>query len=205
MPQDSFDFIERTLHLTMVRASGVVLTEVDRDKVLELMREAANIAREATPPPRRRTPTKPKAPEPEDTTPVVIELPLRSGEMFAVRESHRNALRGAYPLVDTRSMLLQVSIWLNANPGERPTSKMMSFLNTWARREQEKAERQRAFRHNQVGDPRTEPKRYQPSTGQDPEVAAEMRRRRESRRQDEAKPEAAGNVVRRLFGGKGEE
>lgn len=71
----------------------------------------------------------------------VYELPLRSkangkAKAFPVSREHFAAWQEAYPLIDVRAELKTIKAWLVSNPGKRPASDMLRFVNAWLKRGQ---------------------------------------------------------------------
>lgn len=78
--------------------------------------------------------------EPPDESPVVCQLPLRTGEDFDVREAWIAQLAPLYPQVDVAATVNEMKGWLIGNPERRKTARgIRKFVVAWLQREQEKA------------------------------------------------------------------
>lgn len=74
-----------------------------------------------------------------DETPIVIQLPLREGGEFVVRESLVTELEPLYPAVDIRQTLNEMRGWLLGNVSRRKTrGGVRRFITNWLQGEQEK-------------------------------------------------------------------
>lgn len=78
-------------------------------------------------------------PLPPSTEPVVIELKLNNNTDFPIYESQVLKWQTLYPNVDIMQQLRSMVGWLDANPKKRKTkSGVLSFVNTWLSKEQNK-------------------------------------------------------------------
>lgn len=81
-------------------------------------------------------------PEPEKSapaSPTAIELPALKGEMVSITEADVAEWSEAFPAVNVRQQLAAMRSWLNANPGNRKTTKgMKRFVVSWLSRDQDR-------------------------------------------------------------------
>jgi len=75
--------------------------------------------------------------KPPDTSPVVIELPMRGTTTFPIRQRTIAELEPLYPAVDVPQTLREMKGWLIGHPERRPRRRMMGFVTTWLKKEQD--------------------------------------------------------------------
>lgn len=76
-------------------------------------------------------------PKPEiDTSPVIENIPLNSGE-WPARQSFVQEMERLYPAVDVPATLREIRAWCIANPTKRKTQAgVKRFINAWFSKEQ---------------------------------------------------------------------
>lgn len=82
-------------------------------------------------------PKKKSRPQVEDLTPVVITLPLNTGEEYPVHQSKVDEWIKLYPAVDVMQELRNMRGWCNENKTKRKTRNGITrFITGWLNREQ---------------------------------------------------------------------
>lgn len=78
------------------------------------------------------------------TSPTVIQLCTnKKNEFFDITKQHIDDFQKWYPNVDVMQELNKIQAWLVSNPTKRKTKRgMMSFVNRWLSKEQDKPQRQ---------------------------------------------------------------
>lgn len=69
---------------------------------------------------------------------LFITLPLKSGREIPITNKQLAELEPLYPAVDVEQTVREMKGWLIGNPGRRPSTRMMAFVVSWLKREQEK-------------------------------------------------------------------
>lgn len=84
------------------------------------------------------------AAEVSSTSPTVIQLCTnKKNEFFDITKQHIDDFKKWYPNVDVMQELNKIQAWLVSNPTKRKTKRgMMSFVNRWLSKEQDKPQRQ---------------------------------------------------------------
>lgn len=82
--------------------------------------------------------------EVSSTSPTVIQLCTnKKNEFFDITKQHIDDFKKWYPNVDVMQELNKIQAWLVSNPTKRKTKRgMMSFVNRWLSKEQDKPQRQ---------------------------------------------------------------
>lgn len=82
--------------------------------------------------------------ETSSTSPTVIQLCTnKKNEFFDITKQHIDDFQKWYPNVDVMQELNKIQAWLVSNPTKRKTKRgMMSFVNRWLSKEQDKPQRQ---------------------------------------------------------------
>lgn len=82
--------------------------------------------------------------EVSSTSPTVIQLCTnKKNEFFDITKQHIDDFQKWYPNVDVMQELNEIQAWLVSNPTKRKTKRgMMSFVNRWLSKEQDKPQRQ---------------------------------------------------------------
>lgn len=214
MGQDSFDFLEREAHRAMIQAhleagNGCACPPqspgLPIEEVLDMMRKAAELARQ-TPKPKiakgRAAAAKPKD---EDTSRVVIELPMRDGvSMFAVTEKMVAEMKAGYPLVNIVEHLRFVKQKWTEDPDYRPAKLAYKALGVWMERAQKNRQIEVARFATGNGSP---PQSSDSARARQAMIDAQAERQREEDRAREAQRRSgnggsAGSVIADLFGRK---
>lgn len=73
----------------------------------------------------------------EEPNPVIIELPTRTNQTFPIHQRTMVELEPLYPAVDVLQTLREMKGWLIGHPERRPRRRMMGFVTTWLKREQD--------------------------------------------------------------------
>ena len=78
-----------------------------------------------------------KPPAPADDSPIVVSIPLNTGEDFPVTANQVREFSGLYPAVDVAQALRGMRAWCVSNPAKRKTrGGVMRFVNAWLAKEQ---------------------------------------------------------------------
>ena len=86
--------------------------------------------------------------EKSPTSPTVIQpviqlITNKENEFFDITQQHIDDFQKWYPNVNVMQELNEMQAWLVSNPTKRKTKRgMMSFVNRWLSREQDKPQRQ---------------------------------------------------------------
>jgi len=73
----------------------------------------------------------------QEPNPIAIELPMRGAGSFPIHQRTVAELEPLYPDVDVPQTLREMKGWLIGHPERRPRRRMMGFVTTWLKREQD--------------------------------------------------------------------